>query len=547
MRPRHLSVFNYRPPDASPTPPSPGRDSGPLPGSSCYALRAAVANLSFWNDFQAEKIGSGFFADVYKITRRHSDCATPPVMAVKIIKSKDRVDQQNMLRELELMNRLSHPKIVRYLGACVKEARIHPLLEYISGGTLEEVLANCSIDISWKQRIQFALDIAEGMTYLHSEGVLHRDLNSRNCLIKMFDDGNMEAVVSDFGLARVGLGGDADVPRRMSVVGSPYWMAPEMLRGEEYTKKVDVFSYGILLCEIIARITADPDELPRTPRFGLDMSLFRPMCFGCPEPFLTLAEECCTLDPMCRPGFPEIVDRLEGMLHVLDRGGRLASGDIRRSSVAVIITLKLATEELKEALWENESTSDAIDVDIASYFHWNQFYIAWIICTLLFMYYLNFAYEPNMILYIIWYLFVNILSSKIFLFTSAIICFLIPSAKREDEFVATSSTVTSPEQDWGYFSSEDLSSVDSNSNSKTLDLQIKNSKPNYKSVDMQTTAKCRPANPVDVKITVTGCTEEHEPVTYDSVRKRLAMKQSKMLCNIVNDSIDEADETESTC
>lgn len=55
-----------------------------------------------------------------------------------------------------------------------------------------------------------------------------------------------------------------DVPRKMSVVGTAFWMAPEVLRGEEYTRQVDVFSFGIVVCEIVARITANPDDLPRT-------------------------------------------------------------------------------------------------------------------------------------------------------------------------------------------------------------------------------------------------------------------------------------------
>lgn len=114
----------------------------------------------------------------------------------------------------------------------------------------------------------------------------------QNCLVRRLEDGGYQVVVADFGLARIlslqdaqlsplmpkrypvsslvdkpeadDVSDDTDFPRRMSVVGTAYWMAPEMLRGEEYTRKVDVFSFGIILCEIIARIEADPDRLPRT-------------------------------------------------------------------------------------------------------------------------------------------------------------------------------------------------------------------------------------------------------------------------------------------
>ncbi|KAL4593293.1 hypothetical protein GN956_G26833 [Arapaima gigas] len=66
---------------------------------------------------------------------------------------------------------------------------------------------------------------------------------------------------------------------KLAVVGSPFWMAPEVLRNEPYNEKADIFSYGIILCEIIARIQADPDYLPRTENFGLDYHAFQNMGF----------------------------------------------------------------------------------------------------------------------------------------------------------------------------------------------------------------------------------------------------------------------------
>lgn len=142
-------------------------------------------------------------------------------------------------------------------------------------------------------RASFAKDIASGMVlyifyfviysslsfwgscfqaYLHDNSVIHRDLTSHNCLIRhvcklihvfagifngchtvgMFQD--LSVVVADFGLARVVPDESERGPlfnrRRMTVVGSPYWMAPEMMRGEVYDERVDVFSFGIVLCEV---------------------------------------------------------------------------------------------------------------------------------------------------------------------------------------------------------------------------------------------------------------------------------------------------------
>lgn len=272
--------------------------------SSYRALRSAVSSLARIDDFICEKIGSGFFSEVFKVQHR----TTGQVMALKMNTMAS--NKANMLKEVQLMNRLRHPNILRFVGVCVQEGHLHALTEYINGGNLEQLL-NGDVFLSWSVRINLSLDIARGLEYLHSKGIFHRDLTSKNCLVR-WENGHCSAVVGDFGLAeKIPDHSDEAEKQSLAVVGSPYWMAPEVLRGEHYNEKVDVFAYGIILGEIIGRIQADPDFLPRTEDFGLDVEAFRQMVGDCPPHFFNLTVVCCSMNPESRPSFTELVAELE--------------------------------------------------------------------------------------------------------------------------------------------------------------------------------------------------------------------------------------------
>ncbi|NXB11162.1 TESK1 kinase, partial [Cnemophilus loriae] len=335
-----------------------GEAVGPWPGcgrlrpSSYRALRSAVSTLARIDDFYCEKIGAGFFSEVFKVRHRQSG----QIMVLKMNKLTS--NRGNMLREVQLMNRLSHPNILRFMGVCVHQGQLHALTEYINGGNLEQLL-DSPVPLSWSMRVKLALDIAHGLRYLHSKGIFHRDLTSKNCLVRCEASG-YTAVVGDFGLAeKIPTYSEGSEKEPLAVVGSPYWMAPEVLRGEIYNEKADVFAYGIILCETIARVPADPDYLPRTEDFGLDITTFRTMVgIDCPAAFLQLAFHCCSMEPTSRPSFLEITQCLESILqHQLGAEG--AGATLRSASHTEQSPLReLGTQHLQPDQRLSRSQSD---------------------------------------------------------------------------------------------------------------------------------------------------------------------------------------------
>merc|ERR1719209_1216768 len=277
---------------------------------SYEALKGALADLYRMDDFDMEKLGMGFFSEVFKVTHR----VTGKVMVLKM--NKHRSNRTNMLKEIQLMNKLKHPNILRYEAVCVHEGQLHALTEYIEGGTLEELCQDHEQELSWGQRMEIGLHIARGVQYLNNQGMFHRDLTSKNVFIRKEENSagggprKLTAIVGDFGLA-------AEIPARaagrLPQVGSPYWMSPECLRGEYYDHTADIFSLGIILCEMIARVDADPDTLPRTQNFGVEYKAFSALCPECPPDFLKLAFSCVSISPSSRPSVGQLISELRQM------------------------------------------------------------------------------------------------------------------------------------------------------------------------------------------------------------------------------------------
>lgn len=305
-----------------------------------------------------EVLGKGFFGQAIKVTHK----ATGEVMVMKELIRCDEETQKTFLKEVKVMRSLDHPNVLRFIGVLYKDKRLNLITEFIEGGTLKDFIRDMD-PFPWMQRVSFAKGIASGMAYLHSMNIIHRDLNSHNCLVKL----DNTVVVADFGLSRLVMEDKVKPPpdnkpnnkkrifrrnidrkKRYTVVGNPYWMAPEMLNGKRYDEKVDVFSFGIVLCEIIGQVYADPECLPRTLDFGLNVGKFMEKFLpeDCPPAFFPLAVACCDLIPDSRPSFEKLEDCFEALALNQELG----------------IHLPAELDELQQNLWRTHSPTRSSDL-----------------------------------------------------------------------------------------------------------------------------------------------------------------------------------------
>ncbi|MFH4978024.1 hypothetical protein AB6A40_004733 [Gnathostoma spinigerum] len=284
--------------------------------TSCVYLIRALKKLYSKDDFDImESLGEGFFGDVFKVKHKGSG----EVMVLKIGKEHGKQSRPSVktsvMKEVKLLNQLaSHPNILGFRGVCVDVTpaeglwNLHILVDYCDCGSLSRLICNNQLAFPWRLRYSLARDIACAMLHVHLNNVMHRDLTSMNVLLQSASCGELKAVVADFGLS-------CRIPsknEKLAQVGTPYWMAPECLKEEYYDEKADIFSFGIILCQMIARIDADPEAgLYRTNSFGLDYIRF---AAHCPSDtslgLLKLAFQCCLMNPAKRPPFVNIYDRL---------------------------------------------------------------------------------------------------------------------------------------------------------------------------------------------------------------------------------------------
>ncbi|KAF2071709.1 hypothetical protein CYY_006970 [Polysphondylium violaceum] len=288
-------------PKPNPVPPVAAISKPPPP-----SIVSPRKNKDLWNiDFSEltfdNVIGNGRYGEV----SLGQWLGTP--VAIKKLMENDEEANGLVDREIEILKEIRHPQIVQFLGVSRnKENETHIITEFMDGGDLFDALIFGDFELTWKEKLRISLDIAQACRYLQRQGILHRDLKSQNVLL----GSNKRAKLCDLGLARVF---DDRINKRLtSNLGSDAWMAPEMFMGEEYDYKVDVFSYGIVLVEIITNAVPDPRDPMK--RFAFNSQNFmKKVPSECPPAFAKLTVDCTLTNPKERPSFTQILETVKSI------------------------------------------------------------------------------------------------------------------------------------------------------------------------------------------------------------------------------------------
>ncbi|KAL3669709.1 hypothetical protein V7S43_005090 [Phytophthora oleae] len=303
---------------------------------SASSLEAAIrGQTGLWNDdiittkrvprakvLTEELISRGSFGEVYEGFFNDRQVA----VKMPLPASRDNITLVNeFLAEAKMTATMDHPHIVSFIGVAWDSlSDLCVVLEYMDGGELRSLLNNY-MDFNRpigfdRQKATIALQVCHALTYLHSlmPSVIHRDLKSRNILLNR----NVEAKLSDFGISRERL------DRTMTAgVGTSLWMAPEVMLGERYDDKADMFSFGVVLSELdvhsLPYTRARKENLDSNGREMADSILLQKVALGTlhvefsnpkPRSIGELGRACISIDPTERPSAAEALYRLQVIL-----------------------------------------------------------------------------------------------------------------------------------------------------------------------------------------------------------------------------------------
>lgn len=248
---------------------------------------------------KTEKIGHGSFGDVYKGLH----IPTNTTVAIKTVNLDDE-DIDEMRREIGILMHCSSPYITQYLGSMVSGIKLWIMMDYCELGSLRSIKQH-GIIISEPILKYLAKETLQGLEYLHRNNIIHRDIKAANVLLTR--EGQVK--ICDFGVSGILL----QAARRNSFVGTPYWMAPEVISRSEYDFKADIWSFGITLIELVTGKPPYTHYDANRAMMMISASVHSPGFDEQQYPafskggLLSFIHSCCQIDPSKRPTATELL------------------------------------------------------------------------------------------------------------------------------------------------------------------------------------------------------------------------------------------------
>lgn len=289
-------------------------------------IRFTPEQLEGFTHNYTTKLGSGGFGVVYK-----GELSNGVLVATKVLNGNmgKRVEEQFMA-EVATIGRTYHVNLVRLYGFCFDRRVTALVYEYLENGSLDKYLFNKNIRIEWKKLKDIAIGTAKGLRYLHEEckdKILHYDIKPANILL----DEDFSPKVADFGLAKLSNRENTHVSMD-GPIGTPGYAAPEMWSARRVTEKCDVYSFGILLFEIVGKkkqfdsnLTESLQWFPRWVWQKFEAGQMRDVESTCgikeedredAERMCKVAFHCIQYQPEARPPMSKVVRMLEGEMEI---------------------------------------------------------------------------------------------------------------------------------------------------------------------------------------------------------------------------------------
>jgi len=213
----------------------------------------------------------------------------------------------NFVEEASTMSKIQHPNIVKFIGACTTPPNFCFVAAYSHKGNLFELIKRNADIIDQSTVINIALGIATGIKYLYdlNPTVLHRDLKSANIML----DENLNAQIWPYGFTII----SSRVNESLNYVGTVQWVAPEIIEGSQFNEKAEVYSFAIILWELITKSAPYPGVQPKDLAAQIIDGLRPEIPENCDPVIRELLVKCWDKDPFERPALYQVIAKLESL------------------------------------------------------------------------------------------------------------------------------------------------------------------------------------------------------------------------------------------